>query len=90
MIKLPYIPKEDRGKFDRIVEEVLEVLNRDVERQDGELNYLFTRILLSVYKPKYFNYNRAMGLLESIKQEFYRRFIASYEDSKIREHGDIR
>ena len=90
MIKMPYIPKEDRGKFDRIVEEVLKVLNKEVGRQDGELNYFFTRILLSVYTPKYFNYNRAMGLLESVKQEFYRRFIASYEDSKIREYGDIR
>ena len=30
------------------------------------------------------------GVLENIKQEFYRRVGEPYEDKKIRENGDIR
>jgi len=45
--------------------------------------------LIGVYPPKYFNYNRAMGVLESCKLEFYRRFVGRYEDKKIKENGDI-
>jgi hypothetical protein len=30
------------------------------------------------------------GVLENIKQEFYRRAASSYEDKKIIENGDIK
>jgi hypothetical protein len=30
------------------------------------------------------------GVLENIKQEFYRRIASFYEDKKILENGDIR
>jgi hypothetical protein len=30
------------------------------------------------------------GVLENIKQEFYRRIASSYEDKKILENGDIK
>ena len=30
------------------------------------------------------------GVLENVKQEFYRRIAASYEDKKIVENGDIK
>ncbi len=30
------------------------------------------------------------GVLENVKQEFYRRVGEPYEDKKIRENGDIR
>jgi len=39
--------------------------------------------------PKYKRYNKAMGVLECIKQEFYRRVISKYEDQKIEENGDV-
>jgi hypothetical protein len=42
-----------------------------------------------IYPPKYFNYNRAVGVLECIKLEFYRRMVGPYEDTKIRESGDV-
>jgi hypothetical protein len=32
----------------------------------------------------------ATGVLENIKQEFYRRVASPYEDKKINENGDIR
>jgi hypothetical protein len=42
-----------------------------------------------LYPPKYFNYNRAIGVLECIKLEFYRRMVGPYEDIKIKEAGDV-
>lgn len=87
---MPYIKKEARGKWQEVIAKIEKIIEEILpEEIDGELNYFISSILNRVYKPKYFNYNRAMGLLESIKQEFYRRKIAPYEDKKIKEHGDI-
>ena len=38
---------------------------------------------------KYEEYNSVVGVLESVKLEFYRRAVAAYEDNKIVENGDI-
>ena len=56
---------------------------------DGELNYVVTRILKEVYPLRYFHLNKAIGVLECIKQEYYRRVTAPYEDIKIQESGDV-
>ena len=48
-----------------------------------------TKVLKGVYPLRYFYLNRAMGVLECIKQEFYRRVAAPYEDIKIVENGDV-
>ena len=60
---------------------------------EGNLNYVFTRLLLSVYGDKdttrYSNINDAMGLLECVKQEFYRKVAAPYEDQKEFDNGGI-
>jgi len=60
-----------------------------VEQVDGELNYVVTKILKEIYPLRYFPLNRAIGVLESIKQEFYRRVVAPYEDIKKGESGDV-
>lgn len=87
---MPYIKKQEREKYENVIKEIVEILkSQPIEQVDGELNYIMTRILLSVYEPKYFNYNRAIGVLECIKQEFYRRRVADYEDQKIKENGDL-
>ena len=87
---MPYIKKEDRAEWDKIVKEISKKIeNIPEDKKEGNLNYFITRLLKTVYIPGYFNYNRVMGLLECIKQEFYRRDIASYEDEKIQENGDV-
>jgi len=58
-------------------------------RIDGELNYIITRMLKESYPLRYFNLNRAVGVLECAKLEFYRRVVAPYEDTKIEENGDV-
>jgi len=61
-----------------------------IDEKEGQLNYFITSILHNVYSPKYFEYNRAIGLLECIKQEYYRKVVAPYEDIKIEENGDVK
>jgi len=88
---MPYIKQEEREKWDKIIEEISK-LAKDIpeDKIDGELNYLITSVLLKVYKESYFNYNKAIGMLECAKQEFYRRKVAPYEDKKIKENGDVK
>lgn len=87
---MPYIRKEEREEIDREIDAiVLKLKDVPLEKLDGRLNYVITRLLIALYPPSYFNYNRAMGVLACVMQEFYRRFIAPYEDLKIKEHGDI-
>jgi hypothetical protein len=89
---MPYIKPEERKRFKNLFGEAM-LLLKDVpeDKVDGYLNYLITGLLILRYtQPEsYYNYNRAMGLLESVKQEFYRRRVAPYEDGKIKENGDV-
>jgi hypothetical protein len=87
---MPYIKKEERQELDKLLQPLIDFLKtKGTEEVDGQINYTFTRVLTSLYKPRYFNYNRAMGVLECIKQEFYRRAVAPYEDKKKEENGDV-
>lgn len=87
---MPYIRPKTRQKYDRVLEELTAILKSlPVEEVDGELNYVVTKILKEVYPLRYFHINKAIGVLECIKQEFYRRVAAPYEDVKIRESGDV-
>jgi len=87
---MPYIKMEEREKYESVLEELITILKGlPVEGVDGELNYIVTKILKEVYPLRYFNLNRAIGVLECIKQEFYRRIAAPYEDIKIEENGDV-
>ena len=87
---MPYIKMEDRKKYEEVLEKLIDLLkSQTIERIDGELNYVITRILKESYPLRYFNLNRAMGVLECAKLEFYRRVVAPYEDIKIKESGDV-
>ena len=87
---MPYIPSEDRQPINELTAPLIEHLKHlPLEQQDGALNYTVTKILKELYDPRYFNYNRAMGVLSAIQAEFYRRDVAPYEDEKIAENGDV-
>ena len=87
---MPYIKPERREKYKEALEELIGILKSlPVEEVDGELNYVVTKIIKEVYPLRYFHLNKAIGVLECIKQEFYRRVAAPYEDEKIRESGDV-
>jgi hypothetical protein len=87
---LPYIKTEKRVKYDKALHELVSILKSlPPEEVDGELNYVVTKILKGVYPLKYYHLNKAIGVLECIKLEFYRRVAAPYEDTKIEESGDV-
>ncbi|MBS7655794.1 hypothetical protein KEJ50_04760 [Candidatus Bathyarchaeota archaeon] len=86
---MPYIPQEERRRYESSINELVLKLPKEDEKIDGHLNYIITKILKSIYKQRYFDYNRAIGVLECVKQEYYRVMVAAYEDEKRRETGDI-
>lgn len=58
----------------------------------GELNYLITSLAvwyLRRFGTSYRTMNDILGAIEGAKQEFYRRVVAPYEDTKKSENGDV-
>lgn len=84
---MPYIKKEDRIKFD----ELLDKLGSLIENS-GEFNYCVTSLMQSYIQShdlKYQYLNDLMGALEGAKLEMYRRIASEYEDEKITSNGDV-
>jgi len=87
---LPYIKSEKRKKYEKIIQELIGILKSlPPEEVDGDLNYVVTRMLKEIYPLRYYHINKAVGVLECIKLEFYRRVAAPYEDIKIKDSGDV-
>ena len=88
---MPYIKKEDRERYREALAQIVGALESIPEEdRDGHINYVVTVMLKRLYKPpKYRRYNKAIGVLECIKQELYRIMIAPYEDTKIEQNGDV-
>ena len=59
----------------------------------GEVNFCITMVILDylqrLHKTHYVDYNEAIGVFECAKLEFYRRKVATYEDTKVEENGDV-
>jgi len=80
---MPYIKQSDR--------ELLDEENRGALTA-GELNYLLTRCIdeyLGDHGLSYQTCNDIVGALENCKLEFVRRIVSPYEDTKIKERGDV-
>lgn len=87
---MPYITQEDRPQYDAVLEELIRLLkDKPPESVDGHLNYVVTKVIKEVYPLRYYHVNKAMGVLECIQHEFYRRVAAPYEDTKIEQNGDV-
>lgn len=88
---MPYIKQKMRKLLNPYLAELTRAVgcNTDRSNRDGVLNYCITMLLHTLYKESYAEYNRAIGMLDCVKLEYYRRVIALYEDKKIEENGDI-
>ncbi len=87
---MPYILQEDRPKYEDPLTTLINTLKaQPLDHIDGDRNYIITRILKEAYPLRYFNINRAIGVLEACKLEYYRRVAAPYEDTKITQNGDV-
>lgn len=57
----------------------------------GIINYCFTKIIMKLIgKITYNKIAMITGVLDNVKQEFYRRVAYWYEDKKIVSNGDIK
>lgn len=88
---MPYINQDRRRILDSDIDALTSLVkNNPFKENDGELNYIITRIIDAVYgEGGYDKFNRAMGVLDCVSREFYRRKVAPYEDKKIKENGDV-
>lgn len=84
---MPYIRQVDRKKFESAIVEL------SGEKTSGDANYIITSLLDTWFylseAPCYHAINEAIGVLECVKLELYRRVAAPYEDQKILENGDV-
>jgi hypothetical protein len=95
---MPYINESARLELDNCIENMVECLTHgnDVSNEEftvllGEINYCFSRIIAkSMGQTSYSKIAMITGVLENIKQEFYRRIATAYEEKKIIENGDIK
>lgn len=99
---MPYIKEERRIDLDCTAKQAIAILTRlaaeigsDSDKEGkfvgGDLNYLLSKIIWTLFEK---NTNYATGAeliatLECVKQEFYRRKLAPYEEQKIAENGDV-
>jgi len=96
---MPYIRRELRDQYEKAINDILEIFkkyNADDNglnirpKADGEMNYIITKLIDGAYSNLgYAEYNRAIGILECLKLEFYRRKISPYEDKKIQQNGEV-
>jgi hypothetical protein len=85
---MPYIDPERRDYLDRYLQDP--VLPAETA-SEGDLNYMLTRIVLAwLGSPvSYASINTAIGVLECMKLELYRRVAAPYEDDKRDLNGEV-
>jgi len=89
---MPYIKDEDRDPICNVIDYVISPISRQ-EKKAGACNYAITLLLDGVFdtfeNPSYDKINTVMGILECVKQEYYRRIAIPYEEAKRRENGDV-
>jgi hypothetical protein len=103
---MPYIKEQDRKMLDSHIDSLVFLFKCSLEGEIcqeqnltdnqtmmllGKINYCFSRILSDIAGDvSYSKIAMITGVLENIKQEYYRRAAEPYEDKKIVENGDIK
>ena len=79
---MPYIPQDQRADFR---------IGLVGGATPGQLNFLISHIIKQYWEcnPRYQTIAQITGVLENVKQEFYRRVAVPYEDTKVAENGDV-
>lgn len=91
---MPYIPKEERVKYDHFINN-LAISLKWLKNDDllGQMNYVLFRLAgLLTHEDEHHNYARmavVSSALAEAQAEFRRRILAPYEDKKIKENGDV-
>lgn len=94
---MPYIPKEHRPRLDPAIEELAAAIKK-VARESGDektdfagaLNYCCTELALKLIPERRYKWMALIyGIFGTTTEEFYRRYIAPYEDVQMKKHGDV-
>lgn len=85
---MPYIDQLSRARLEVI--DVREPIDSN-PKTPGDLNYLITSLIDEYTKGQlsYSTINEVMGVLECVKQEYYRRVAVPYEEEKRSLNGDV-
>lgn len=94
---MPYVPDYMRDPVVKQLDPLIVLLRRrrktGKENVDGLLNFAISRLLVGVLEldsaPRYSSFVTAEGTLTCVGLELYRRFAHNYEDTKLKENGDI-
>lgn len=92
---MPYIKKEERYVYDPQIDVLIEKLTNygaNTPPTVGHVNYVISKLVWGIFRkngPSYTLGNNLVGVLECVKQEFYRRPLSEYEEDKIKENGDL-
>jgi len=92
---MPYVDKKIRDTLsptiDRLAGMIAATGSGTLESEAGTLNYTITRLILQLFprRAKYWQYALIKGVLDDVKDEFYRRKTTAYENLKIAEKGDV-
>lgn len=96
---MPYILPDDRKELDESIDALalniqrLQKVSRpstDSTVSAGPLNYACTRLALALYPRKqYWSLALVIGIFVTVVLEYYRRWVAPYEDLKVSENGDV-
>lgn len=82
---MPYIADhKKRTELDYIVQQMGYLL-----KVDGDLNYLLFAFCVRYVEPGYNSYKNFLGELNEVCAEVRRRLLATYENEKIKENGDV-
>jgi len=86
---MPYIKKEDREGIDLPVDELFKAVKG---RPVGVLNYAISRLIWKLFdfKRSYTTACYLAGTLILVLFEFVRRRLNGYENTKMKENGDLR
>ena len=101
---MPYIKEEHRIVLDRAIGGAVETIKSNIQKSfsgdldvdellkvSGDINYFVSRLIGQLMGDvSYGKICIITGVLENIKQEYYRRVASPYEDKKITENGDIK
>ena len=100
---MPYVDSKLRDEIDQDIKDLrTAIINLSDERTiEGNMNYCITSLLEAIPlsnhsvddlgdpKWRYKYINRAIGVLECVKLEFYRRLAGPYEDGAKNLNGDL-
>lgn len=92
---MPYVNIGQRGIVDDAIDSLVLEANQHVDLADrqGLANYVITRVVLGMLKPKegwgYRSLSDVIKTLECAKAEVYRRLLAPYEDNAAARNGDL-